>query len=120
VLIFSLISNSFPFNGIPIFASLQKFNLNSLVSTQNIFPNPQCFANIACITPIGPAPNTSTESFFEKEIFFQALIQHASGSISDASSKLIVSGILIKLSCLIFHSGTRNFSDIPQGSKHST
>ena len=70
-----------------------------------IFPAPNAFASLTSIIPAGPAPSTAISSPFWKLHLFNALIQHANGSISEASSNVIVSGNFITPPWETFHSG---------------
>jgi hypothetical protein len=87
----------------------------SLTSTTNILPAPNARAKSICITPVGPAPRITTSSPFWKLHFFHALMQHARGSTSDASSNDTLSGSFNMPPLDTFHSGTKKCSARPQG-----
>ena len=96
--------------------SLAKSNLNWLISNTTILPAPVNFARITCISPAGPAPNIAMSSPFWSLHLVRPLMQHANGSIREASSNVTSSGNFTSPPLIMFGSGTKICSDSPHGS----
>ncbi len=87
------------------------------MSRQIVLAEPCMADSMACITPVGPTPNTATVSPGRWETLRHALTQHASGSIMAASAKEVESEILSTPPCETFHAGTTYCSDRPHGER---